>query len=36
MCSEPARLRLLDEVYGPSTRKMLLDAGLGPGETASD
>ena len=30
------RLRLLDEVYGPSTRKMLLDAGLGPGETASD
>jgi len=30
------RLRLLDEVYGPSTRKMLLDAGLGPGTRALD
>ena len=30
------RLRLLDEVYGPSTRKMLLDAGLGPGRRALD
>src|ERR1039458_8084583 len=28
--------RLLDEVYGPSTRKMLLDAGLGPGTRALD
>ncbi len=30
------RLRLLDEVYGPSTRKLLLDAGLGPGTRALD
>lgn len=30
------RLRLLDEVYGPSTRKMLLGAGLGPGTRALD
>ncbi len=30
------RLRLLDEVYGPSTRKLLLDAGLGPGMRALD
>ncbi len=30
------RLRLLDEVYGPSTRKLLMDAGLGPGTRALD
>ncbi len=30
------RLRLLDEIYGPSTRKLLLDAGLGPGTRALD
>ncbi|MGB6974998.1 MAG: methyltransferase domain-containing protein [Terracidiphilus sp.] len=30
------RLRLLDKVFGPSTRKMLQDAGLGPGMRALD
>lgn len=30
------RLRLLDKVYGPSTREMLLDAGLGEGKRALD
>jgi ubiquinone/menaquinone biosynthesis C-methylase UbiE len=30
------RLRLLDKTYGPSTRKMLTDAGLGPGMRALD
>lgn len=31
-----ARLRLLDQVYGPSTRRMLRDAGLGEGTRALD
>jgi ubiquinone/menaquinone biosynthesis C-methylase UbiE len=31
-----ARLRLLDQVYGPSTRKMLLDTGLSEGMRALD
>jgi len=34
--SGAARLRLLDQVYGPSTRRMLLDAGLGEGTRALD
>jgi ubiquinone/menaquinone biosynthesis C-methylase UbiE len=31
-----ARLRLLDEVYGPASRDMMLDAGLAPGMRALD
>lgn len=34
--SAAARLRMLDEVYGASTRQMLLEAGLKPGMRALD
>jgi ubiquinone/menaquinone biosynthesis C-methylase UbiE len=34
--SGAARLRLLDQVYGPSTRRMLLDAGLSEGSRVLD
>jgi SAM-dependent methyltransferase len=34
--SGAARLKLLDEVYGKSTRQMLLDAGLSPGMRVLD
>jgi len=34
--SAAARLRLLDDVYGPASREMMLDAGLAPGMRALD
>jgi ubiquinone/menaquinone biosynthesis C-methylase UbiE len=34
--SGASRLRLLDQVYGPATRRMLLDSGLAPGMRVLD